>query len=239
MPIEGLRELNDGESICAGPAGTFFLTTSHSPNRKGKTSPGRRQLLHLRLAGRALQVQGSADLTTARSDDGQPLLGIAGLSTDERLDIEAITFHDGALLIGLKSPLSARGGAVILRLADPVRALAAGRIPRGAVTRFAEVALRSSRQGPPVAQGIADLTVLADGSLILLGNAPKGGPTDGGGALYRLPAGAAAPTLLERFDGLKPEGVTLAADGRSLLIVFDNDTQPPLWVRRPLPGVKR
>ena len=30
--IHGIDELNDAESICAGPRGTFFVTTSHSPS---------------------------------------------------------------------------------------------------------------------------------------------------------------------------------------------------------------
>src|SRR4051812_17161616 len=49
VPLVGVDELNDAEAICAGPAGTFFLTTSHSPNHRGRTRPARRMLLHLAL----------------------------------------------------------------------------------------------------------------------------------------------------------------------------------------------
>ncbi len=235
VPILGVDALNDAEAICQGPDGTFFLTTSHSPNKKGHTKPERRMLLHLELRGRALRVMGRADLTTARSPAGGSLLEIAGLDPKARLDIEALTFADGALLVGLKSPLSARGGAVIVRLADPVGVLAKGAIPAGAVTRVVELPLDVERDGRTVHQGISDLLALPGGSLVVLANSPKGGSHDGGGAMYWLKAGAKAPVMLQRFRGLKPEGVTLSEDGKGLVLVFDNDTRPPLWMSWPLP----
>ncbi len=235
VPILGVEALNDPEAICKGPGGTFFLTTSHSPNKKGHTKPARRMLLHLELRGRALSVIGKVDLTTARSTSGASLLGIAGLDPKAHLDIEALAFSDGALLVGLKSPLSARGGAVIVRLADPAGALAKGAIPRGAVTRALELPLEVERDGRAVHQGISDLLVLPDGSLVVLANSPKGAEHDGGGAMYWLKAGARTPVLLQRFRGLKPEGVALSEDGKGLVLVFDNDSRPPLWMSWALP----
>jgi hypothetical protein len=41
--------------------------------------------------------------------------------------------------------------------------------------------------------------------------------------------------LLGRFPKLKPEGVTLSPSGRSLVVVFDCDTQAPKWTEIPLP----
>ena len=235
VPIVGVGPVNDAESICAGPGGTFFLVTSHSLNKKGHLKPERRMLLQLRLDGRTLRAIGRVDLTTARDPAGRSLLQIAALPADGRLDIEAITVRDGALLIGLKSPLSTSGGAVVLRLADPAKVIAAGRIPPAGVTRQWEVPLRVEVEGRGVSEGIADMTVLPDGSMILLGNAPKGMPADGGGAMYHYRPGAPSPELMRRFPGLKPEGVTLADDGASLVLVFDNDSRPPLWLRLPLP----
>jgi hypothetical protein len=66
-------------------------------------------------------------------------------------------------------------------------------------------------------------------------NSPKGMPSDGGGALWKLNAAGGAPQLLKRFDGLKPEGVALAKDRSSAIVVFDTDGQPPLWIRWALP----
>ena len=57
VPILGIGEINDPESICSGPDGTLFIATSHSENKKGKTKRARRLLLHLKLEGRALRVR--------------------------------------------------------------------------------------------------------------------------------------------------------------------------------------
>ena len=235
VPIVGVAELNDPEAICAGPGGTFFLTTSHSANKKGKTKPARRMLLQLKLEGRALRVMGQADLTTAQDGKGGGLLAIAGVDPGGKLDIEALTYRQDALLVGLKAPLTSGGAAVILKLSAPARALKAGRIGPGAVTRFREVALGASRPEGTIARGIADLLSLPDGSLVMCANSPKGMPSDDGGAIYWLKPGAGAPVLLHEFPGLKPEGVTLAEDGKGLVVVFDNDLRPPLWTRCPLP----
>jgi hypothetical protein len=235
VPLLGVDALNDAESICAGPGGRFFLTTSHSLDKRGRERTARDMLLLLGLEGRALRVLGRVDLTTARAADGAgSLLSIAGLPPDGRLDIEAITYRDGALLVGLKSPLTAAGGAVVLRLAAPVEALRAGRLPPGAVTRRWELPLRGDAGAVP--EGIADLTSLPDGRLAVLANSPKGREKDGGGSLYWYAPATGAVTFVHQWPGLHPEGVTLAKDGREIVIVFDTNTGPPLWTRWPLPA---
>ena len=238
VPLVGLDKINDPEAITLASDGSFFITTSHSPNKKGKTKPARRILLQARLSGRSLRVVGQVDLTTARSAKGQGLLAIAGVDEGGVLDLEALAFHKDALYIGLKSPLTAGGSAVILRLASPAAVLRAGSIPAGAVTRWAEVALKVAGPSGMVSEGLADLHFLPDGSLVLLGNSPKGLPPDGGGGLWwlRKPApGSQTPKLLRRYSGLKPEGVTVSSDGRSLILVFDRGQDPPWWSRWPLP----
>jgi hypothetical protein len=236
VPIAGLEKLNDAESICAGPDGLFFLVTSHSPNKRGHEPASRRELLLLELAGRGLRVAGRVDLTTARAADGSgSLLGLAGLPEGGRLDIEAVTFRDGALLVGLKSPLTTKDAAVVLRFAAPVAALRAGKIPPGAVTRLQELPLQVQVGGRAIAQGIADLASLPDGSMVAVANAPKGRAPDGGGALWQFKVGG-APRLVHKFDGFRPEGVTVSPDGKELVLVFDANAEPPLWARWPLPG---
>jgi hypothetical protein len=159
------------------------------------------------------------------------------LPADGRLDIEAVTFHDDALFIGFKSPLTAQGEAVIARIGKPLPALRAGQLEPRAVERFLATPLCVEEKGGRVCQGVSDMTFLPDGSLVLTANAPKGGPKDHGGALWLLPkpVGKVAPTMLRRFPRLKPEGVTLAANGQGLVVVFDTDADLPKWVELPLP----
>jgi hypothetical protein len=228
LPILGLEKLNDAEALCAGPAGTYFLATSHSANRKGKDKPERRRLFHLALSGRALSILGSVDLAGAIVD--------SGLLPSPSIDIEALAFSSsaGQLYVGLKAPQSAQGAAYILRVRDIATAMKAGALPADHVQRFAEVPLHVPAATGQVVQGISDMSFLPDGSLAILANSPKGLPSDGGGALYVLRAGS-APRLVRRFLGLKPEGVTMTDDGKSMLLVFDNDRRSPLFLRQPLP----
>lgn len=239
IPIRGVKAINDPESICAGPDGSYFLVTSHSPNKENKTHAERRQLLQLEEAKGALHVVAATDLTKLKG--GGSLLELGGLPPDGRLDIEAVTYHAGALYIGLKSPLTPEGQAVILRLAKPTEALRAGKLRPGAIERYAALPLCVSSKGVPVCQGISDMTFLADGSLVVSANAPKGGPKDHGGSLWHLPVpvGKTPPVLLHRFAKLKPEGVTRSASGRALIVVFDCDDRMPKWSEVPLPPAKK
>lgn len=226
VPIAGIDKLNDAEALCAGPDGQYFLATSHAQNRKGQDRPERRRLLLLALDGRALQIRGALDLAGAIAD--------AGVVPPGAVDIEGLAYRAGALYVGLKAPQTAAGGALVLRADRIERALQTGVLPAGDLRVFAEVPLRVDGAAGPVTQGVSDLSFLPDGSLVLLANSPKHRPADGGGALWQLRA-QQAPRLLRRFPGLKPEGVTLTADRRALLIVFDRDRQPPLWLRQELP----
>jgi hypothetical protein len=227
IPIRGVKRINDAESICAGPDGSYFLITSHSPNRKGKTGAARRQLLQLKESKGGLEVVAGIDLTKIKHDGS--LLALAGLPTEGRLDIEAVAFRDGALFVGFKSPLTDKGEAVILRLPNAVATMQAGKLRASGVERFAAVPLcLSEKPADKVCQGISDLSA----------NSPKGGPPDHGGALWHLPVpvGKAAPVRLHRFSGLKPEGVTLSPSGRTLKVVFDCDQKTPKWTEVPLPA---
>lgn len=230
IQIEGISELNDPESITVGPEGTLFVCTSHSLNKKGHLPESRRRLLQIALgADRKAKVIGQLDLSTARSADGNVSWPERGL-----VDIEGIAFREGALFIGLKAPLSADGSASIFRLSDIVSLMRSGVVPAGALSLWSRARFCVPHDGKTVCEGIADLAFLPDGSMLVAGNAPKGQPTDGGGSLWKLDAPNGAPKLLKRFDGLKPEGIALAPDHTTAIVVFDTDGRQPLWIRWPL-----
>jgi hypothetical protein len=236
LPIAGIAELNDLEAVCPGPAGTFFLTTSHSLTRKGKSPESRKHLLQVQLVDGNLRVMGRVDLTTLKSPDGKGLLGIAGLDEAGALDIEALAWRQDELLIGLKSPLNAQGEASIIVMRNPAAVLSSIDMPAGALAVWRTVPLCLALPNGKVCEGISDLAFLPDGSLAMTGNAPKGAAHDGGGALWHLPASqGSSPRLIKKFQGLKPEGVALSPDQKSLVVVFDRDRQTPAWTRWPLP----
>jgi hypothetical protein len=229
IEIEGISELNDPESISPGPDGTLFVCTSHSLNKKGHLPESRRRLMQIALgADRKAKVIGQVDLSAARTADGRAPW------ESGPLDIEGIAFREGALYIGLKSPLTADGRASILRLPDAVSIVKSGVVPPGALSLWSRARLCVPHKGQTVCQGIADLAFLPDGSLLVAANAPKGMAADGGGSLWKQSAPNGEPTLLKRFNDLKPEGIALAPDHTSAIVVFDTDGRKPLWIRWPL-----
>lgn len=228
LPILGIEKLNDAEAICKGPAGSYLLATSQSKNRKGQDKSARRMLLQLAPGGRALRVLARLDLITA--------ILASGAIPGESLDIEAMAYRDDALYLGLKSPQTLDGAAIILRIGDFAAALRSGWLDPKKVARWQEVQLRAQGASGEVIQGVSDMSFLPDGSLVLLANSPKRMPPDGGGALYWLRPGT-APQLLRRFPGQKPEGVTLTEDERALMIVIDRDRQQPMWLLHERPDM--
>lgn len=235
LVIEGLDALDDAESITPGPKGTFFLTTSHARNKKGQAKPARRQLLWLALEGRKLSVRGRLDLTEAKDTKGQDLTALITGEEDE-LDIEAITFRDGALFVGFKAPLDAKGRAAIVRIEKIVEAFAAKQVDPKSISIWARPLLEvPGPDGAATPEGVTDLLFLADGRLVLAANAPKSGKPDGGGALWLLAKPEAKPVMLHRFEGLKPEGLTFSPDGKRIVVAFDRGQDPSQWVQVPLP----
>ena len=239
VPVEGVNAIDDAESLTAGPDNTFFLLTSHAPNKKGKLKKARRQLLRMKLDGRRLKVTGELDLYQGKHDLSDQLEKV-GFPRDTPVDIEALTFHAGALFFGFKAPLLADGAAMIMRLDRAAEAFEKGKLGPGSLYPWGKVSL-SVRPlqggGPHVSEGIADMQFSADGSLYLCANSPKGRTNDGGGALWQVakPKGDRMEAkLVRRFPGLKPEGVTVAPDGRALTIVFDRNSRDPLWTSWPL-----
>jgi hypothetical protein len=227
--IEGIAELNDPESITPGPDGSLFVCTSHSLNKKGHLPESRRRLLQLSIgADRKAKVLGQLDLSVARSTGGELPWGAGPL------DIEGIAFRDGALFIGLKSPLGSDGSAQIFRLPEVAAVVRAGVVPDGALALWSRARFCVPHDGKAVCEGIADLAFLPDGNLLVTANAPKGMPNEGGGSLWKLSGLNTAPTLLKRFEGLKPEGVALSPDHTSAIVVFDTAGRQPLWIRWPL-----
>ena len=223
--IEGIELLDDGESITPGPAGTFFLTTSHTISKKsGKSKPIRRQWLWLDLKEKRLISRGVFDLTTLIS------------ARAEELDLEALAFRNGALFVGLKAPLDEDGHAAIMRIENIVTAFSAEKPPTLSAVVWSRPGLEvPDAKGALVPEGVTDLLFLPDGRLVLAANAPKSGKPDDGGAIWLLTKPDAKPVLLHRFPGLKPEGVTLSADGKHLVVVFDRGAEISQWVTLPLP----
>jgi hypothetical protein len=238
VPIVGVDEVDDAEALAAGGGNTYYLLTSHSPNKKGKLKKARRQLLELALEGRQLKVRHGVDLFEGKGDIGKVMARL-GFPESTAVDLEGLAFHNGALYVGLKSPLLANDAAAILRIEHPSELFARGKVGKGELAPWGEVklAVPGGDGKTPVPQGVADLFFAPDGALYLCANSPKGRANDGGGALWRVAkptGGKLEATLVRQFSHLKPEGVTVAPGGAALTVVFDHDRKDPLWITWPL-----
>lgn len=239
--VGGVREIKDVEAIAAGAGGEVYLLSSQSYSKKGKRKPARTALLRLRPEGQGFQVSGEAHLAEQLDADPElaAQLGLSGGTA--ALDIEGMALRDGALFLGLKAPLDARGEAMIWKVASPAALFDApgtkdgGRdgakgLKSAGVSLWATARIDVDLGGQPVPGGISDLLFLPGGELAIT-STPSTADGDTG-ALWVVDkpnSGKLTPRLIERFPGRKPEGIAPSLSGDKLMIVFDTGDAAPLY----------
>ncbi len=221
LVIDGVEEISDLEAVTRGPDGTIYLLCSQSHNKKGKRKGKRTWLLRTRLVGDRLVVHGAVKLWSTLIDmltlETRLELGI-----DDGLDIEGLTWFDGGLLFGLKSPADRAGRARIWHLTDVDRLFTGGLGPEGA--RLGLWASLSLPVGPgDVPGGISEL--MADGQGLYVLSTLAEGPASG--AAWYLAHKQATPTRLAAWSDRKPEGLARGPDG--LRVFFDEGDAAPHW----------
>jgi hypothetical protein len=217
------------------------VLASQSHSRKGKRPKARQVFAHVELtsAGGA-RATASVRLAKLLDDAGAEALAQLGLPDTSALDIEGLTpTAAGGLLIGLKGPVAPPGEAIVWHLPHPDRLLATGEPSAGGLTLWGKIPLTVTADGATVAAGIAELLELPDGSLLVAATAAgELDPRSQDGALSRVEgrAGAAAPVLVQTFPGRKPEGLSPAARGDAITVVFDAGAGAPQWTEQPWPA---
>ncbi|WP_437330367.1 HlyD family efflux transporter periplasmic adaptor subunit [Sorangium sp. So ce381] len=246
--VQGVDELVDVEGIAAGDAGEIYLLSSQSYNKKGRRKPGRTALLRLRSDGQGFRVDGEVHLAEMLDASAERAAALGLPRGTRELDIEGIAFHQGSLYLGLKAPLDAQGNAMIWRIASPgalfpERRPATGNAGKGkgseppvdpklledsGLSLWARARVDVDLAGRPTPGGISDLLFLPDGSLALT-STPSTADGDAG-ALFRVDGpqpGTLAPRLVQRFPGLKPEGIAPSLSAGKLMVVFDAGSGVP------------
>lgn len=220
LPIAGVDAISDLEAVTRAPDGAIWLLCSQSQNKKGNRKKKRQWLLRARLTPDRLVVDGAVpffERLTELPGDDRVALGVG-----DALDLEGMTWHDGALLIGVKAPLDPAGRARIWRLGSPERLFDRGLAQDGAT--LAPWATVSLPTGPTHAPGgIADL--LAEGGRLYLTSTLAEGPA--AGAAWRLDHREATPVQLAAWPDRKPEAIVRGPEG--LRVFFDAGDAPPAW----------
>lgn len=247
LPVSGVAELNDLESIAASDTGEVYVLASQSYSAKGRRKSSRTVFLRLKPEGRGFRADGEVHLAELLEAAGPAVMTALGLPTGTRaLEIEGMTFRDGALYLGLKAPLDPQGNAIIWKLASP-RALfhadrgaafagsfKASSLEDAGLSLWARVRLDIELHGASVPGGISELLFLPDGSLAV---ASTPSTAEGAaGALFRVDrpeAGALSPRLMRRFPDLKPEGIAPSLTPGKLIVVFDRGAEMPSFLELP------
>ncbi|MCY1059420.1 biotin/lipoyl-binding protein [Nannocystis sp. SCPEA4] len=238
LMVAGIDAFSDLEAVASGPDGCLYLLASQSRSRKGKRPAARQVFARIALTDAGATVEAAISLAEQLGRDASSLPAL-GLQDTAELDLEGMTATaGGGLLIGLKQPLDAEGHAPLWHLPRP-DALLAGESPTAAgLRRIGAVSLQVEADGESRPGGISELLELPDGSLLIATTASGADPQRQDGGLWHAsgPDELASARLVRRFPGLKPEGLALAPDGASVIIVFDTGAAAPQWMELPWPA---
>lgn len=239
VPIQGVETIDDLESITAGDDGEIYVLSSQSRNKHDRRRPARSALLRLRPGHTGFTVDGEVHLAELleQSPEHATSLGLANGTRD--LDIEGMSFHGGALYLGVKAPVDAQGDAMIWKVASPKVLFGPGsekRLQGAGLAAWGHVHLDLDVDGSTVRGGISDLLFDGDDSLVIA-STPSTAEAAAGG-LWRVPqagGGALKPELVRRFPGRKPEGMSRSLNAGKLMIVFDAGSATPSFLEMPWP----
>lgn len=212
---------DDLEGLASFDSTKFFAVTSHSRTKKGKRRPEREQLMLLNfklnkldtLKRWSLRDQVIPLLEKAFVDELDMNIVESASPDDGGLNIEGLAFKEGKLYLGLRSPVTKSGKALIVVI-NNAEALLEGATP--AYDKVITVDLSGN--------GIRSLDANKNGLLILAGSRNDTAENFG---LTQLTLGAGT---LEDFkiDGfeklLRPEGVVAEANGD---VIFVQDFETP------------
>jgi multidrug resistance efflux pump len=237
VPVNGVPELDDIESIAAGDSGVgdVYLLSSQGYSAKGKRKKARTALLRLQPEGKGFRVEDEVHLAELLDAAGPGVLSGLGLPSGTRpLEIEGMAYQGGALYFGLKAPLDADGNAMIWKLGSPRALFETKRLDGAGLSLWARARVDVELAGATTPGGISDLCFLPDGSLAIASTPSSA--EGAAGALWRVlrpEAGVVSPRLLRRFPGLKPEGISLALSSRNMIVVFDTGAETPSFLELP------
>jgi multidrug resistance efflux pump len=233
--LQGVKEINDLESIAMAPDGFIYLVSSQNLNKKGKRPEVRQQILKVKREGRSFTVVGAVSLydVLAASCDSACLKGIGlGQTADNgqlELNIEGAAWRDGALLLGLKAPVSEKG-AMIWHLKNPDALFEKARLEPGQLSVLGTVDLGfvNGRRA-----SISDLLVAGNADIYVLSTVPQALDSEQTGRLFKLTSGVGGAfdaVSIVVFPGVKAEGICLT-DESSFTVVFDADNAPAKFYR--------
>ncbi|MBT6435784.1 MAG: biotin/lipoyl-binding protein [Deltaproteobacteria bacterium] len=238
IAIQGDIQFSDLESIAPAEDGGIYLLSSQGHSRSGKRKTTRTQFIKIEQNESGFQAAAKQSLVSTIEAHGEAYLSSLGLPAGTReLEIEAMAAHQGALYLGLKSPLDAAGNAMIWKMEEPEAFLRTGNLSQENLSLWATVKVPAQSDAKAVAGGISELLFLPNGSLMIASTPSQGDGKPTGFLSYaRQPKGGLMSLETVRtFKGHKPEGLSLSSNPGYVTVAFDAGNNTPHWVQVPWP----
>ena len=233
VALQGIKTVNDLEAITPVDENTFYLVSSQNISKKGKRPQNRELILKLKREGNQFIVQKQVHflslLMKSYSMNQLYELGLGKFEKDGRpvLNIEGVTFHDNALYLGLKKPVSTKG-AIIWKLENIDHIFNGQKLASDQLTVYGHVQFDQYQNQ---SAGISDLMFDQKGMLWALSTISDVDDEDQLGGFHRIKRfadGRMEATQIFSFPGLKPEGICRQGSER-FIIVFDKDQENPAF----------
>lgn len=201
---------DDMESLATVDEKLFFACTSHGLTKKGKRKPEREQLFLMEKTEK-IAVQKTWSLRNeilkyleANFGSDLNMETVSTASPDHGgLNIEGLAYVDGKLFVGLRSPVTSKGEAIVLVFTSPLTS------PK----------LTSNMRIDLGGKGIRSLEN-SNGALLILSGSPNDEQETFGLSKLDLTTQRVSRFLLAGFEALiRPEGVV--ADGAGFTLVQD------------------
>ncbi len=233
VPLSGIEKVNDLEAIAPSGSNTFYFISSQNISKKNKRPGSRELIIKVQRDGEKFVVLGqvpflslllkSYSLTELRA------LGLEQFEVDGQpvLNIEGAAFHDHALYLGLKEPVSDKG-AIIWKLENVDDIFKSQKLAPNQLSVYGHVQLG---QHDNKSAGISDLLFDQNGRLWALSTIVDASDDHQLGGLHRIDRfadGRLEATRIFSFPHLKPEGICQQG-AEKILIVFDLDNETPLF----------
>jgi hypothetical protein len=215
---------DDMEGLAPFEGEDFFGITSHSLTKKGKRKPEREQFIAFRMKNGQIEKFKTwslrdelMDLITAKIGKDVDLVRMKTAIPDEGgLNVEGLGYFDQKFYLGLRSPLTKNGEAIIVTLGHPET--------NPQLLEVIKLDLKGS--------GIRGIDQDARGLVILSG--PSGDKRSAFGLFHLNPiTGSLTEQRYAGFDQIKrPESVVKFDDGSLLLVQdFEDQTTGDVFVR--------
>lgn len=223
--IKGLEKMTDIESLSHDEHGDLIILSSLSLNKNGKNLIERNLLVKAHRQGTEIEMVSQVELRplllkALKNSEVSDLKSLYEQLKQE-LNVEASFIKDGEFYIGLKSPQSALGTALILNL-GPLDDLFSQEIQSVQLWKSINFAAISGEQD------LLSETAFVGDNIILLTTNPNGT-----GCMWKFELQSNKLFLIQKFDNLNPEGLAIGPNFGEVLITFDQDEEAAMftWIK--------